>query len=131
MVINYFRPSSLSPLPPVPFLPDDKGSSEHGRNEPSDEVNEDLTPHSFFFFLPTPTLLCIITESVAGSNQQRGHGYLKQRENNICSQEVIFTFSFHSSPNAYEDERRERPCFTLSTRTALPMGPMLWDAGAV
>lgn len=65
---------------------------------------------------PPPVLSHVITESAAGRNQQRGHGYLKQNENNICSQQVILKFSFHSSPNTHhrkDEKRSEQPCFIL------------------
>ena len=112
-------------FPQVPFRPDDKASSRQGRNEPSDEVNENLTLHSVFF-LPPPTVLCVITLSAAGSHQRRRHRYLKQSESNIFCQEVIFTFSFHSSPNTHphKDARSDQPCFTLSMSTeGLMCGP--------
>ena len=64
---------------------------------------------------PPPILSHVITESVAGSNQQRGHRYLKPKENIFC-QQIILTFSFHPSPNTHphkDENRTEQPCFIL------------------
>lgn len=65
---------------------------------------------------PPPILSHVITESVAGNNQQGGHRYLKPKENNICCQQIILTFSFHPSPNTHphkDENRPEQPCFIL------------------
>lgn len=129
MVINYFRPSSLFHSSSR-FL----FSLMTKRVLSMEEMNQVMRwmriwPYIVFPSSSSPTtiLLCVITDSVAGSNQERGHRHLKQRENNICCQEVILTFSFHSSPNTHphkNDRKSEQQCFTLSMRIELSKGPM-------
>lgn len=87
---------------------------------------------------PSPILSRVITESVAGSTQQKGHRYLKQKEHDMPCQQVIWTFSLHSSPNTHprwDEKRSEQPCFTLRENwaaqglDAFSISPRIWEAG--